>query len=704
MPATRLAALLAVLLLTSPLPAQEDLTALPGDKNAPPRKMLARYLLAETQKHFDVRRQAVDTLKTPQDVERRQQELKQRFIQALGGFPAKTPLNARVVGVEKRDGYRVERVIYESRPDHHVTANLYLPEGKGPFPGVLMPIGHSNNGKAASYAQRGSILLAKNGLAVLAYDPIGQGERRQLLDATGKPAIPSSTNEHTLIGVGALLVGSNTATYRIWDGIRSLDYLASRPEIDSKRLGCTGSSGGGTLTSYLMALDERILAAAPSCYITSLERLFATIGPQDAEQNVTGQVALGIEHADYLTMRAPRPTLLCAATRDFFDIQGTWTTFREATRLYGVLGHPERVALVEFDTQHGYPKPQRESVARWMRRWLLEKDDAVVEGDFPIPKDQDLQCTRSGQVLEDFKGRSAFHLTARRAEELARERAKAGRSQAELLREVRRLLAVPERIPGASVREVGQVQRPGYQIRKVVFETEPGVQVPALWFTPGAPPVKKALTLYVHGDGKAAEAGPGGALERLVKAGEEVIALDLRGLGETAPSPPPKKPGYFGTDFKETYLALHLNRPLLGQRTYDLLAVVGYLTGDKATEGRPLHVVGVGTAGPIVLHAAALDPRLKAVTLERSLISWSAVARTPITLNQLTNVVPGALAVYDLPDLAAAVAPRPLTIRAGASPRQEPVTRAALEDAYVPCRQAYQRQKATDRLSLETTP
>src|SRR6266545_327639 len=182
MPATRLAALLAFLLLTSPLPAQEDLTVLPGDKNALPRKMLARYLLAETQKHFDVRRQAVDTLKTPQDVQRRQQELKQRLIQALGGFPAKTPLNARVIGVEQRDGYRVERVIYESRPDHHVTANLYLPEGKGPFPGVLMPIGHSSNGKAADYIQRGSILLARNGLAVLAYDPIGQGERRQLLD------------------------------------------------------------------------------------------------------------------------------------------------------------------------------------------------------------------------------------------------------------------------------------------------------------------------------------------------------------------------------------------------------------------------------------------------------------------------------------------------------------------------------------------
>ena len=162
------------------------------------------------------------------------------MIEALGGFPDKTPLNPQIVGKEQRDGYRVEKLIYESRPHHHVTSTLYVPDGKGPFPGCLMPIGHSVNGKAADYIQRGSILLAKNGIAVLTYDPIGQGERRQLLGVMNKAAIPSSTSEHTLIGVGALLVGQNTATYRIWDGIRGLDYLASRPEIDAKRLGCTG--------------------------------------------------------------------------------------------------------------------------------------------------------------------------------------------------------------------------------------------------------------------------------------------------------------------------------------------------------------------------------------------------------------------------------------------------------------------------------
>ncbi|MCC6417913.1 MAG: acetylxylan esterase [Gemmataceae bacterium] len=699
----RVPTLLTLLLLAGPAGAQDGLVVLRDDGKGSPRKMLSTYLLAEAQKHFDARRQAIAALKTPDDVRRRQEDLRAKFIQALGGFPARTPLKARVVGVAKRDGYRVERVIYESRPDHHVTASLYLPDGKGPFPGVLMPIGHSANGKAAEYIQRGSILLVKNGLAVLTYDPIGQGERRQLLDAMGKPAVPSTTSEHTLIGVGALLVGGNTAAYRVWDGIRSLDYLASRPEIDSKRLGCTGCSGGGTLTSYLMALDERIAAAAPSCYLTSLERLFATIGPQDAEQNITGQVAFGMEHADYVTLRAPRPTLICAATRDFFDIQGTWTTFREASLLYGLLGHGERVALAEYDTKHGYPKPQREAVTRWMRRWLLGKDDAPFEEPFPIAKDRDLQCTRSGQVLEDLKGRSAFHLNAQRADELAQARAKAKRGRDEVLSDARRLLALPADIPAARAREAGEVKRAGYAIRKLVFETEPGIQVPVLWFVPPGAPGKRPLTLVVDGAGMAAEAGPGGAFEGRVKLGEEILAVDLRGLGETAPAPPQRKPGFFGTDFKETYLALHLNRPLLGQRTHDLLALVGWLAKGK-TAGRPLHAVGVGTGGPIVLHAAALDPRLAAVTVERSVLSWTAVARTPLTYNQLTNVVPGVLATYDLPELAATIAPRSLTIRAAVDPALQSVPQAALDGAYGPCRTAYAKQKAAGQLRLQAVP
>jgi cephalosporin-C deacetylase-like acetyl esterase len=675
--------LVAVLLVTvaARAAAEDALTVLKPDGDNPPPRMLRAYLLAEAQKAFDARRAAVAALKTPEDVRKRQQELRARFVESLGGFPDKTPLNARVVGTDRRDGYRVERVVYESRPGHHVTANLYLPDGKGPFPAVLMPIGHSAEGKAADYVQRGAVLLAKNGLAVLAYDPIGQGERRQLLNDKGLPTLTSSTSEHTMVGVGAILVGRGTASYRVWDGIRSLDYLTGRPEIDAKRLGCTGCSGGGTLTAYLMALDDRVAVAAPSCYVTSLERLFATIGPQDAEQNITGQVAFGMEHADYLTMRAPRPTLICAASRDFFDIQGTWTTFREAKRVYGLMGHPERVDLVESDSGHGFPRPQREAVLRWMRRWLLNVDDAPTEGEIAVAKEAELRCTRTGQVLEDFKGKSVFALNAEREAELAKGRAKV-RDRDALLKDVARLAGVRLPVAAAKVTEAGEVKRDSYRVRKLVFETEPGVRVPGLLLDGGRGP----LVIYADGAGKGAAVAPGGPAERLAKAGARVLALDLRGLGETAPGRPAAgRPNYFGADTFEAFVALHLSRPLVGQRATDLLAVVAKMAG----EFDDIRLVGVGSAGPAALHAAALDPRVKRLTLDGVLVSWSAVVKTPVSHDQLTNVVPGALAAYDLPDLAASVAPRPLTIRKPADATGKPLTPAAADGAYRAVRAAY---------------
>jgi cephalosporin-C deacetylase-like acetyl esterase len=694
-------AIAALLFLVSPVVGQ-DVQVLPAESQ--PRKMLYNHLLAEAQKHFDARRLVVADLKTPEEIKKRQQELKAKFIAALGGFPQKTPLNPKVVGTLKADGFRVEKVIYESRPDHHVTGNLYIPDGKGPFPGVLLPCGHSANGKAAEAYQRAAILMATNGLAVLCYDPIGQGERIQLLDKNGKPAIPGSTSEHTMVGIGSLLVGRSTASYRIWDGIRSMDYLASRPEVDAKRLGCTGNSGGGTLTAYLMALDERIVAAAPSCYITSLERLFATIGPQDAEQNITGQVAFGMEHADYLTMRAPLPTLVCIGTQDFFDHMGAWTSFREAKLIYGQLGYGERVDIFEYNDKHGFSKPRREAAMRWMRRWLLHKDDAPFEDAFSVFKDADLQCTRSGQVLEDFKGKSVFHLNAEYGRDLAEKRRKPLVSD-QLRQEARRLLGLPQSVAlSAEVRKknlargfdaaMASVSK-GEQQPVTVLESYDKFPLPVRFQAPRQPAKNRALVIYLHEAGMNADAA---ALGKLAEEGKIVMALELRGMGETAPGvPSPKKPSYFGVDSKEAFLGLHLNRPLLGQRVADVLAIVDCFAGKE----KEVHVIGVGSCGPIALHAAALDPRITSVTLENSLVSWSSILETPITYKQLANVVPGALKTYDLPDLAAAISPRPLTIRGAMDGQQRPVSQADLDRAYASARASYGKQGAAAKLTLE---
>ncbi len=611
-----------------------------------PSKMLREYLLAECQKEFDRRRDLVMKLEKPDAIRKRQAELKAKFVEALGGFPEKTPLNAKLTGTIEGTGFTVEKVIYESQPQHHVTASLYLPKGKGPFPGVLMPCGHSANGKAADAYQRICMLLARNGFVVLSYDPIGQGERLQLLTDKNKAGIPGSTSEHTMVGVGALLVGRCTATYRIWDGIRSLDYLASRPEVDAKRLGCTGNSGGGTLTAYLMALDERIVAAAPSCYITSFERLFNTIGPQDGEQNIPGQIAFGMDHADYVTMRAPLPTLLCTGTQDFFDIIGSWATFREASLLYGKLGYGERVAMFEFNDKHGFSQPRREAATRWMLRWLAGKEQSVFEETTSIFTDEQLQCTRSGQVLEDYKGKSAFHMNVEECNRWASERAKfTSLPESDRKAKIRSLLGLEERIAPATIAWRKMVHTEDrLSTHEMVFQIEPGVYVPARRFKHIQPKKSAQIVLPDKGWEFGSKLPP--ALEKKYQDGHEILVLDVRGLGETSPAPIGWKQTYFGVDMPHAFMAQHLNRPL---------AIV------QTVEANDVELSGHGLAGLVALHAAALEPRIRSVTTEKTLTRWEDVVKTPISFNQLSSTLHGVLKVYDLPELAKSLAPRTVT-------------------------------------------
>lgn len=680
-----LTTLLLLLLAHTPAPRQ---TA-PVRGAGIPRVDLGRFLRDEATRLLARRKEEVAAAKTMEQIQARRERLRSSLLASLGDLPERTPLNGRVVGTRQEQGYRIERIVFESRPSHHVTALLYLPDAAGPVPGVLVPCGHSANGKAAEAYQRVCILIARSGMAAFCYDPIGQGERVQRLDADGKPAVrQGSTTEHTMVGIGAILVGRQAATYRIWDGFRALDYLASRPEIDATRLGCTGNSGGGTLTSYLMALDDRIAVAVPSCYITSLERLFATIGPQDAEQNITGQVAFGLDHADYITMRAPKPTLLSVGTRDFFDIQGSWDTFREVKLIYGRFGFGERVDLFESDEEHGFTGPRRVASVRWLRRWLLRIDDAITEPELPVATDAQVQCTSTGQVLSDLKGVSVFDLNADRERELRPIRAGFCRtsSASDFRLAVGRLLGLADRVPAPRiVRTEGHERRRHGRVRELGIETEPGIVISAIEAVPDWADEPSATVVRVGFD-RTADLAPGAAVDKLLAEGRRVVLADLRGMGRIEPASPTRRESPLGAEFKEAFLALHIGRPLLGQRTLDLL---GLLEALRTESGFEIH--GQGTAGLAVLHAALLDEHslVRGVTLERTLISWSDVLRRGIVKNQLSSAVPGVLAVYDLPDLACRLEPLPLSIRDAVDASGNPVSQADLEAEYAACARAY---------------
>ncbi|MBI4664398.1 MAG: acetylxylan esterase [Verrucomicrobia bacterium] len=645
-----LPALIAVAsLVSSCVLLAEDLSVFtPQPAGEAPRQMVGTYLKQQAYQALERRREAYEQVKTPDEAKTYRERLRQFFLEQLGGFPERTPLNPRIVGALEGDGCKIEKIIYESQPRHFVTALLYLPASPPPFPAVLMPCGHSATGKTENQIQ--GIFLAKNGIAALCYDPIGQGERYQLLDGSGQPRF-KATDEHTLLGAACILLGRGTATYRVWDGMRSLDYLASRTDIDAARIGVSGCSGGGTLSSYLMALDDRIACAAPSCYLTSFRRLIDTIGPQDAEQNIHGQIGFGMDHADYILMRAPKPTLMLTGTQDFFDIQGSWDTFRQAARWYTRLGFPERMAMVETDTKHGYPQPQREAMVRWMRRWLLGQDQPVTEPAIKTRPADELLCTPRGQALLLDGARSVVELNVELSAKLEAQRRKIWEpgGHPEALAAVRSASGIRPlaSLPKPRASRVGAVERQSCRIEKLILEGEPGIRLPALLFQPVRPSGRRYL--WLNGEGKHADAGPGGAIEKLVQAGHVVLAPDLRGIGETGPS----DQNLWGGSSKDFFLAYLLGRSMLGMRAEDVLVCARFLA-ELEGDGHHarVHLISLNSTGPAALHAAALERELfDTLKFVRSLQSWTDVVRYPAAPRQLINVVHGALHTYDLPDL-----------------------------------------------------
>ena len=601
---------------------------------------------------LDRRTETYEQLKTPEDVRAYQKRLREFFVQQLGGFPERSPLNARTLRTIPGNGYRIECVIFDSQPHHRITANLYLPEADGPVPGVIVSSGHSRTGKTAEYNQRFGIAMARHGMAALCFDPIGQGERSQMLKDDGQPAFNGTTDEHFLIGVGSTLVGRNTATYRVWDAMRAIDYLVSRPEIDPQKIGMTGCSGGGTLTSYTMALEDRVAVAAPACYLTTFRRLIETRGPQDAEQNIFGQVAFGLDQPDYVLLRAPKPTIISATTGDFFSIDGAWDNFRQAKRVYGCLGFPEHVDLVEVEGEHGVQPQNLAAITQWMRRWLLGRDEPVPVQEYPTLEPTDLWCLDSGQVLTLPDEKSVFDLNTGYERELAKQRTTAWQQATSEERDatVRSLLKVrpASDIKPPTFKDISRVKRENYHIDKLVLRTDTGATLPGLTFHPPTP-VDDAY-LYLTDDGKLGDSQTDGPIEDLISEGYAVVTVDLSGQGETSTG----KRDALLTDWKTYNLAYLLGKPLLGIRVEDALAAADFVAfyQKPRTKPRKVHLVGVGQAGLIALHAAALNPGLfETVTIRNAPRDWASVVRQTPPAGQLDSAVHGVLTTYDLPDL-----------------------------------------------------
>ena len=614
--------------------------------DAPANRIVYQHLAKQAYDALDRREVRLGKISTPDQFKKYQEELKKFFVSSIGGFPERTPLHAKVVGKIEGGDHRVEKVIYESQPQHHVTATLYLPKTKPPYPAVLIACGHTKTGKGADYNQYIGITLARNGIAAFCYDPIGQGERSQILPAEGHKL--SSVAEHFLIGSGSVLLGTNTARYRIWDGMRGIDYLTSRKDIDGSKIGCTGCSGGGTLTSYIMALDERVGFAAPACYLTTFRQLIGTIGPQDSEQNIFGQVAYGMDHTDYVLMRAPRPTLICCSAGDYFDVQGTWDNFRQAKKFYSLLGDPLAVDLVEDKGKHGITKLQRETLTRLARRWFLGDDGTVKEKPMKPRPVEDLWCTTKGEVLHLADERTVFDLNRALAKNVfAAERKRfAGLSPETARKMVRKVstIRLSANLPKLEHHVVETVQENGLNMIRGFFRSKNSYPLASVAYLPENP--RKGPVLLLHGEG--VKQGHEQALE-LSKAGHTVVSVEISCTGETRGS---KFSEQFGS-WQTFYLSYILGRSLVALRAEDVLKLAVSMDGSGIVrKGTKMNLMAIGDAAIPALHAVALEPDLFAqLQLFERRSSWTAMLEESQPNRCFEDVIHGALKVYDLPEL-----------------------------------------------------
>lgn len=560
---------------------------------------------------------------SPEDLVSHGRALRTFLVDQFGGWPAGdsgTP-SSTIAGEVSGEGFSIQNLILETRPKVFATANLYLPtQGKEPLPAVLFLCGHSAEGKAYDRYQSVCQRLVARGLAVLALDPTGQGERLNYFDPKcGKPKIRPATGDHEYCGLQCLLLGQNLSRYMLHDAIRAVDYLVAHPRIDAERIGITGNSGGGTQTALMMAVEPRLAAAAPGTFLTTRQAIFDTGIPQDSEQIWPGFTGAGYDHVDLVAAFAPKPVCILAVTEDFFPIEGTRALVAEAQRFWEMHQVPDVFRVVEDRNLHGFTDPLARAAADFFARVFGTHGPEAEAVPEPLPHSE-VTCTRSGQVTgDDPEARTIYR------ENIAEwNRLRAGGIRIDAAKKfLREAVDCNRQVVPANLRVIKDLLVEGLRCRGGFWWSQEGlINSGFLIESDEKTSSSRPVTVALWEDGTSALAAHADWIRNQTLTGRAVLVLNTSGTGPIAPQP-------INTMAEATAVYGSLNRfaddlttlddSLAALRTFDVLrAVEGLEEWGGLDPGAEVHIYADGPYGIYGVFAAILERNLKLLPMENS--------------------------------------------------------------------------------------
>lgn len=558
------------------------------------RGKLWEHIMKRSELCFAKNAAARNAIHALRDLEDYAQKMREGFIRRLGGIPydSALPLCPEITGVVEESGMRIENIVFQSRPQVYVTANLYLPkQRKTPCGAVLLQMGHMPTGRLCDNYQRVARSIASAGLIVFAIDPVGQGERLSYFEPDSDwNVIASDCAEHQYTGDRCVLAGDNLARYFISDAMRAVDYLLTRPEVDRSKIGATGCSGGGTATAHMMVCDRRIAAAAPAAFITSRQAYLYSGNPQDSEQIWMGATDFGFDHHELLICFAPKPTLVLTCDSDFFCIEGAEEVMEVCRPFWQLYGKSTDLRTVSDDTVHGYTDTMAASAAAFFAEVLNGEKRCADPKDVYSIAEEALWSTSAGQVMLTYPdAKTVFEENLERLQEV-----KCPASAKEF---------ILERINFAR-------QPVSLRLRKLIPATsENGLQVqPLLWLSQPQMPQQgllfcceqatfKEIVICIWDAGTDDLESHMDMIRQICHAGKAALVVDLSGMGKCKPyelnvtQDPMQRFGVLDVLTKDLYC---LGDSLCALRLYELEYVLNQVCGYYHCRGS-LYAEGVST-------------------------------------------------------------------------------------------------------------